>query len=82
MAHKGKKDAQDAEVKRREEIRGAVEPAIAVYEDAKKALKKATVERRAANKAANDPTPAVSATLASQQCSGKVMLFGKAIHVS
>ena len=63
VAHKGKKDAQDAEMKHKEEIRSAVEPAVAAYEDAKRALKKATIDRRAATKAANDPPPAVCSSI-------------------
>ncbi len=59
MTHRGKKDALDAESKRKEGVRNAVEPAVAAYEDAKKALKKASGDRRAAVKAANDPPPTV-----------------------
>ena len=58
-AHKGKKDAQDAEIKRKQDIRDAVEPAVAAYEEAKKKLKTAGSDRRAAVKAANDPPSAV-----------------------
>lgn len=62
VAHKGKKDAQDADNKRKEDIRNAVEPALTGFEDAKKALRKATADRRAASKAANDPPPTVGLT--------------------
>ena len=62
MAHKGKKDAQDADNKRKEDIRNAVEPAVTGYEDAKKALRKAITDRRAAVKAASDPPPMVGLT--------------------
>ena len=59
LQHKDKKEAQDAELKRKEGIRSAVEPAVAAYEEAKKALKTASAERRAAVRASNDPPPAV-----------------------
>lgn len=62
MAHKGKKDAQDVETKRKQDVREAVEPAVTAYEEAKKALRKATIERRAAVKTANDPPPSVRVT--------------------
>ncbi|DBB00253.1 TPA: hypothetical protein ACH3X1_014082 [Trebouxia sp. C0004] len=63
MTHKGKKDALDAESKRKEGVRNAVEPAVAAYEEAKKALKKASADRRAAVKASNDPPPTASLAL-------------------
>ena len=63
MTHKGKKDALDAESKRKEGVRNAVEPAVAAYEEAKKALKKTSGDRRAAVKASNDPPPTVGVWL-------------------
>ena len=66
--HKDKKLAQDAEVKRKEDVRAAVDPAVAAYDEAKKALKKATTDRRAAVKAANDPPAAVRHTLCPTHC--------------
>ena len=64
--HKGKKVTQDAEMKRKEDIRSAVEPAVKAYEEAKKALKQASSDRRAAVRASNDPPPAVILNLKPQ----------------
>lgn len=57
--HKGKKEAYSADMKRKQEIRNAVAPAAAAYEEAKKALKEASVARRVAGKEAQDPPASV-----------------------
>lgn len=58
--HKGKKAAYSADMKRKEEIRDAVQPTAAAYEEAKKALKEASAARRAAVRGAHDPPASVS----------------------
>ena len=57
--HKGKKEAYSADMKRKEGIRDAVAPAAAAYEEAKKALKQASIARHAAVKEAQDPPASV-----------------------
>ena len=59
-AHKGKKQAYDADMERKQGIRDAVAPAAAAYEEAKKVLKKASADRRSAAQAAQDPPAPVS----------------------
>lgn len=77
MTHKGKKDALDAESKRKEGVRNAVELAAAAYEEAKKVLKKASADRRAAVKASNDPPPSVGVCLPVIEC----IDYTLAIHI-
>ena len=68
--HKGKKEAYSADMKRKEGVRDAVAPAAAAYEEAKKALKQASVARRAAVKEAQDPPASVrQLALAACDCS-------------
>lgn len=57
--HRDKKAAYSADVKRKEGIRDAVQPAVAAYEEAKKALKEASAARRAAMRGARDPPASV-----------------------
>ncbi|KAL3155440.1 hypothetical protein ABBQ38_010996 [Trebouxia sp. C0009 RCD-2024] len=61
--HRDKKAAYSADMKRKEEIRDAVQPAAAAYEEAKKALKEASAARRAAVRGAQDPPASVSLAL-------------------
>jgi len=73
----GQEGCPGCESKRKEGVRNAVELAAAAYEEAKKVLKKASADRRAAVKASNDPPPSVGVCLPVIEC----IDYTLAIHI-